>query len=45
MVTNRLQVSHHVEDDEVVEKVEEGRDGPLQETKEGSNGGTFHISE
>lgn len=45
MVTYRLQVSHHIEDDEVVKKIEEGRDGPLERTKEGSSGGTPQISE
>ena len=45
MATYRLQVSHHIEDDEVVEKVEEGRDGPLQGTKERSSGGTSQILE
>lgn len=45
MVTYRLQVSHHIEDDEVVKKIEEGRDGPLQGSKEGGSEGTSQISE
>lgn len=45
MMTYRLQVSHHIEDDEIVEKIEEGRDGPLQGSKEGGSGGTPQISQ
>lgn len=44
-MTYWLQVRHHIEDNEVVKKVEEGRDGPLEGSKEGSNGGTSQILE
>lgn len=42
--TNRLQVSHHVENDEVVQRVEKGRDGPFQGSYEGSAGGITQLS-
>lgn len=44
MLTHRLQVGHYIEDDEVVKKVEEGRDSPLQRTEEGSTGGKAQLS-
>jgi len=42
--THRLQVGHHVEDDEVVEEVEESRDSPLQGIEEGGAGGKAELS-
>lgn len=41
--TNGLQVGHHVEDDEVVHEVEEGRDGPFEGDEEGGARGTAQI--
>ena len=42
--THRLQVGHHIEDDEVVEEVEESGDGPLQGADEGGAGGPAQLS-
>lgn len=41
--TNGLQVSHDVENDEIVQEVEEGGDGPLQGTEEGGAGGESQL--
>lgn len=38
LLTNRLHVCHHIEDDEVVQKVEECRDRPLEGEEEGGTG-------
>lgn len=43
-MTDRLQVGHHIEDDEVVQEVEEGRDGPFQGAEEGGAGGAAQVS-
>lgn len=44
LLTNRLQVGHDIEDDEVVDKVEESRDSPLQVSEQGRGGGTAQVS-
>lgn len=42
--TNGLQVSHDVENDEIVQEVEEGGHGPLQGSEEGGAGGESQLS-
>lgn len=41
----RLEVGHHIEDDEVVKEIEECWDRPLQVAEERGAGGTAQIFE
>lgn len=43
--TNRLQVGHHIEDDDVVHKVEESRNGPFEGVEQRGAGSAAQTSE